>query len=91
MAAYNNEIHNVGDELVLWAPSHPGAVGDIKKHNGEVVRISKVVAVPKPNASGSMVKQIYYECEDIVSNKGVPFGILPEWLARMGGDYQWLK
>lgn len=68
--------YRVGNELVLWAHSGPGAVGDIKKHNGEVVRVSKVINM---GSSGT-----YYECEHIVSNRGVPFSISHDWLWPLG-------
>ena len=67
--------HRPGKELVLWAPSDLGAVDDIKKHNGEVVRISKMK---------TLAKGTYYECENVVSVYGIPFAISPEWLFPIG-------
>ena len=68
-----------GQELVLWVQD-PTVPGDIKKHNGEVVRISKAV----PCRSGKTSYTGYVECEGIVSNKGIPFAIAPEWLFPLG-------
>jgi hypothetical protein len=75
----NKRFFYPGQELILWV-HNPIVPGDIKKHNGEVVRISKVV----PCRSGKVSYTGYVECEGVVSVKGIPFAISPDWLFEIG-------
>jgi len=89
MAVITKTFNYVGQERVLWVHD-PAVPGDIKKHNGEVVRISKVV----PCRSGRVSYTGYVECEGIVSVKGIPFAISPDWLFEIGTHgipYHWAE
>lgn len=51
--------------------------GDLKKHNKEIFRISKVHRLyPK----GKTQRCVYYELEGLTSVRGVPYGIQEEWI-----------
>lgn len=73
----------IGDEVTLvLTPTLIGIVPEMWKYDGQTFRISRICYKKlKEFAKGA----VYYELEGCVSEAGVPFSILREWIYPYGG------
>ena len=51
---------------------------DVRKHNEEIFRISRVHRVKPQKRTGQ--RMVYYELDGLVSKKGIPYAIPEDWL-----------
>lgn len=56
--------------------------GDVRKHNEEIFRISRVHRVKRQK--NTVQRLVYYELDGLVSKKGIPYAIPKDWLYDIG-------
>jgi len=80
--------YRLGDEVLLIVdPASVAYVEGLKKYNERRFKISKIVyAGDRPGATMHR-GVIYFELDRCVSELGVPYGILKEWVYPMGPRY----
>lgn len=75
-----------GDEVMLIPdPRSVGYVNGLAKWDGCRFKISRVRYGQRVTTKSARQGAIYYELKGCVSAKGVPYGILREWIMPTGG------
>lgn len=69
-------IFKSGQRVLLSLPTDARTTfRELMKHDGEIFTVSRVKFVKERG-----VTKYYYELDNFESKKGVPYGVLPEWL-----------
>lgn len=72
--------YEVGDKVLLSISSDAYVPDGLKKWDGCVFRISKIVRIGHGRSKVAAHSGIYYELSNCVSDAGVPYGVVKEWL-----------
>lgn len=76
-----------GDKVYLMLnPTTVGCVEGLQKWNRQEFRVSKVVYASDRNWAGSAKGAVYFELDGCVSDRGVPYGVLREWIIPLWED-----
>lgn len=65
----------VGDEVLVSLPSDEMIPENMSKYHGAIATVDKIRKIKRAN-----ITETYYELSGAVSDKGIPYGFMKEWL-----------